>query len=208
MFSTLVNEATLVLERAGDFAYPLLFLVAFLERAAFTGVVLPGGYILMVAGLLSAHGYLSAPYCVVSAVAGALAGDCAGYLLGRKLGVHYFRRHTRLLLLKRRHVEAAREYFARMGGKTILVGRFISALHMVIPFVAGLSRMVFRRFLAFDLAGNVGWGLLFTGLGYLLGWASLQIGGWLFALGLVFLILLAAIVTTYILRRTYRRQRG
>jgi undecaprenyl-diphosphatase len=208
MFNALVNSVTFFFERAGSFAYPMLFLVAFLERAAFTGAILPGGYVLMIAGLLSAHGYLDALDCVAVAVAGALAGDFGGYTLGRKLGRDYFRRHSRLLLLKRRHVELAEDYFREQGGKTVLIGRFISVLHMVVPFVAGLSRMPFRRFLGFDVAGNIGWAALFVGLGYLLGYTSLHMGGWLLALGLFFLVLLGTFITSYMLHRTYRREKG
>ncbi len=204
MFDSIVHFFIRFLENSGPYAYLILFFLTLLERAAFTGVILPGGYILIVAGFVTAHGYLRIPECLAATIVGALTGDCLGYLLGRKLGREYFDHHKRLLLLKRKHIEVAEDYFRDEGGKTILIGRFVSVLHMVVPFVCGLSRMVFKRFLAFDVAGNIGWGVLFIGLGYLVGWSSLRMGGWLLALGLFFLVVLGSVVTSFVLSRRYK----
>ncbi len=76
---------------------------------------------------------------------------------------------------------------------------------MVVPFVSGMSKMAFTRFLVFDAVGNIGWALLFTGIGYFIGRTALREDGWLIALGLFFTVVLAMIVVSYYLGRKYRR---
>lgn len=201
MFQSLINSVVVLLEQAGGFAYLILFLVAFLERAAFLGIIIPGGYIVLIAGFLTTQGYLHLFQSIPTIISGAMAGDCLGYGMGRKFGRGYFKRHRRLFLLKQRHVELAEKYFKKQGGRTILIGRFVSVIHMVIPFVAGMSRMVFRRFFVFDLAGNFIWALVFTSLGYVLGWTLLRKGSWLLAVGLVFLVILGMMITSFLFHR-------
>jgi membrane-associated protein len=149
--------------------YAALFLLPFLECSLFIGMFIPGETMVVLAGFLAVHGYVDLGDCVWVAASGAVLGDSVGFFLGRVFGAEYFHTHEKLLFLKRKHVRSAEEYFKKHGGKTVFLGRFTAFLRAVTPFTAGLSRMPFGRFFAFNSSGGIIWSTLFLMLGYLFG---------------------------------------
>jgi membrane-associated protein len=131
-------------------AYSVIFALVFGEAAVFIGFVLPGETAVLIGGVLAAGGRLSlATLCVLVFVA-AVVGDTVGYEVGRLLGPHVigWRRLDRF----RARLDAAQRMLRERGGPAVFLARFTAFLRAAMPGLAGLSRMRYRRFLAFRRA--------------------------------------------------------
>ncbi|MBI5586892.1 MAG: bifunctional DedA family/phosphatase PAP2 family protein [Deltaproteobacteria bacterium] len=196
-----------IISLLGNWGYLIVFLAAFLESSAFLGLLVPGESIVIIAGVLSSQGYLDLTDCIIVTSIGAVLGDTTGYTLGQVLGRGYFERHGRLFFIKAAHIEKADRYFREHGGKTIFFGRFIGFLRAMAPFAAGMSRMPYGRFLAYNFSGAVLWAVAFTLLGYFFGLSWGTIEQWAGRAGVfVFFILLVAVGFGYLYRALVRRQ--
>lgn len=148
-----------------------ILVIVFAESGLLIGFFLPGDSLLFTTGLLVAGGsHLHQPLWLVCAliVAAAVAGDQVGYLFGRKVGPGLFRRPDSRLF-RQENVEKAAAFFDRHGPKAIVLARFVPIVRTFTPIVAGVSRMNYRTFVVFNLAGGVLWGAGVTVLGYFLG---------------------------------------
>lgn len=194
--------------RLGHWGYLVVFLLPFMESAAFTGLLVPGETVVILAGFLSSQGYLELGDCLLVISLAAILGDTAGYSLGKVIGRGYFERHRRLLFLKERHLRKTEEYFDRHGGKTVFLARFTHFLRAMAPFVAGMSRMPYKKFVTFNVAGGILWTVAFTLLGYFFGrsWQMIEI--WAGRAGLFILFLFLVIVGFSFLYRTSVRRKA
>ena len=104
---------------------------------------------------------------IVLVVAVAIVGDTVGYEVGRHAGPRILR--LRILDKRRRRLDDAQEFLRRRGGWAVFLGRFVAFFRAVMPALAGTSRMRYRRFLAFNAAGGLVWGVGFVLLGYVTG---------------------------------------
>jgi membrane protein DedA with SNARE-associated domain/membrane-associated phospholipid phosphatase len=183
-----------IVESIGNWGYLIIFLVTFLESSAFTGMLVPGESLVVIAGFLSLSGYLNIANCMIVAGLGTILGDSIGYILGRVLGRGYFERHGRLLFLKAKHIERVEKYFKQHGGKTVFFGKFIGFLRSFGPFTAGMSRMPYRIFLMYNLTSCIIWAIGFSLLGYFFGWSWHAIEKWSGRAGVFIFFLLLIIV--------------
>jgi len=133
------------------------------------GLPLPGETALLTASAYAAAGHLSIAGVIASAAVGAILGDAGAYWIGRTGGLALVRRYGRLFRIDDARLERARRFFQRHGGKTVFLGRFVSLLRMLAALMAGVTRMPYGRFAAFNVAGGICWSLLFGGLGYAFG---------------------------------------
>jgi membrane protein DedA with SNARE-associated domain len=165
-----VTEA--VIHTIASLGVPLLYVLvaglAFGETAVLAGLVVPGEVGLVVAGA-AVRGQGSFWLTVAAGLAGALAGDSTGFLLGRRFGRPLICRWDWVRHRLEPKIERAEEYFQERGGLAILFGRWIGAVRAVIALVAGMSGMPYRRFLPWDVAGAASWVLVITSLGYVFG---------------------------------------
>ncbi len=178
----------------GNWVYLIIFLAAFFECSAFFGMFMPGESSVVIAGFLSAQGYLEIKSCMIIVGLGAMFGDSTGYWLGRIVGRGYFKRHKRLIFLKEKHIEKVEYYFSRNGGKTIFLGKFIGFLRSFGPFTAGISRMSYREFLVYDISSCILWTLIFSSLGYFFGLSWQAIKKWSGRSGLFLFFILLVMV--------------
>lgn len=148
-------------------AYTLVFLLVFGEAAVFVGFVLPGETAVVLGGVLAGSGRLSLPALLVVVVVAAVTGDSVGYEVGRRYGPRLLA--TALLQRHTARVDGARTFLRDRGGAAVVLGRFTAFLRAVVPGLAGLSGMPYRRFLLFNALGGLVWGVGFTLLGYLAG---------------------------------------
>ena len=139
-----------------------------LERSLFIGLVVPGDVILALGGIYAARGRLGLGWVVLIGILAATVGESTGYWLGRRYGLRFVARIPLARRLTPR-LEAAREYFAERGGFTVAVGRFATAAGAFIPFVAGIGRMPYPRFLAYDIPAITVWAVGITLIGYVFG---------------------------------------
>jgi membrane-associated protein len=150
--------------------YPILFAVIFAETGLVVTPFLPGDSLLFAVGALSAvdsSGTLHAPLASLVLGAAAVLGNTVNYSIGRAIGPPAF--SGRYRLLKVDYLKRTEEFFRRHGGMAILLSRFVPVIRTCAPFVAGVGRMPYARFLAWNFAGGFAWVLLFVWGGYLFG---------------------------------------
>ena len=148
--------------------YPGLFAMVFAETGLFIGVFLPGDTLLITAGLVAQRGTLSVWWLLPLLILAAILGDATGYLIGRHTGPLLFRREEGRIF-RRAHLLRAERFYARHGGKTIVIARFIGFIRTFAPMVAGAAKMPSHRFFFFNAIGGILWVLTLTWTGYALG---------------------------------------
>jgi membrane-associated protein len=153
---------------AGWLGYTVLAGVVFAETGLLLGFFLPGDSLLFTVGVVSGAGQLDIVLINAALMGAALLGDSTGFFLGRHTGSRIFTRRDSLLF-KQEYVHRTTEFYNRYGGKTIILARFIPVIRTFAPFMAGVSRMRYPRFLSFSVFGSVGWVLMMSLLGYKLG---------------------------------------
>jgi undecaprenyl-diphosphatase len=188
----------------------LVLLVAFampaLESSAFVGFVFPGEAALVVAGVVAGQGRVSVELVILAGVLGAVLGDAVGYFVGRRWGPALLARLPHRFFPPAR-IDRASTYLAERGGKAVFVGRFTATLRVLIPGLAGMSGMSYRKFALANVSSALGWGVLSVLLGYWGGsnWHHLTSSvGHLALLGVGALVV-AAIVAHVVRSRAHRR---
>ncbi len=159
-----------LLTRFDVWLYPILFAVIFCETGLVVTPFLPGDSLLFACGALAAvdtTGTLSAPLLTGVLGVAAVLGNISNYGIGRFIGPPAF--SGRYRLLKVEYLRQTEVFFARYGGFAVLVSRFLPILRTCAPFVAGVGRMPWARFLAYNLVGGIAWVTLFIWGGYFFG---------------------------------------
>jgi membrane-associated protein len=150
----------------GAWTYALVAGLAFLETGAFVGLIAPGETAIVLGGVVAAEGDVSLPLIVLAAWLAAALGDLASYALGRRLGRGFLEARGPRFGVTPARLATVERFFARHGGKAILIGRFIGLVRAVAPFLAGSARLPLRSFLPYSLAGTALWATAFTVAGY------------------------------------------
>jgi membrane-associated protein len=159
-----------LLARYDLWIYPILFAVIFAETGLIVMPFLPGDSLLFAVGALAAvdsSGTLQAPLASVALAAAAVLGNTVNFSVGRAIGPPAF--SGRYRLLKVEYLRRTEEFFRRHGALAIALSRFVPIIRTCAPFVAGVARMPYTRFLAWNLLGGVSWVMLFVWGGYLFG---------------------------------------
>jgi len=157
-----------LLQEYGIWIYALLFLIVFCETGLVVTPFLPGDSLLFVAGALWAAAGLDPQALAATLIAAALCGDNVNYWVGRYLGPKVFQWESSRLF-NRRGLDYTHAFYDRHGGKTVVIARFVPIVRTFAPFVAGIGRMRYLRFLAFSVAGAVLWVVSLVTAGYLFG---------------------------------------
>lgn len=157
-----------ILESYGAWTYLILFLIIFCETGLVVTPFLPGDSLLFTAGAFAAVGSFSLLWLLVTLLAAAVLGDTVNYWVGHFLGPRLLAAR-RIRLIKPEHLERTHEFYERYGGKTIVIARFVPIVRTLAPFVAGLGRMSYWRFMSYNVAGGILWVVLCTVAGYLFG---------------------------------------
>ena len=156
-----------ILNAAPWIVYVTVALLVFAEDALFVGFVLPGETAAVLGGVAASRGHVELAAMCAIVVLAAVVGDSVGYEVGRVFG-------PRILTVRplRRHHERladAQEFLARRGGSAVFLGRFVAFFRAVMPALAGVAHMPYRRFLPYNVAGGLVWGIAFVCLGYFAG---------------------------------------
>jgi membrane-associated protein len=158
------------IQQYGTLTYAILFVVIFCETGLVVTPFLPGDSLLFAAGALAAidtSGTLNVFFLFAILAAAAVLGDTVNYMIGAKLGVRLF--DYNIPFLKKEHLDRTYEFYEKYGGKTIILARFVPIVRTFAPFVAGVGRMNYSRFITFNLVGGVAWVAIFVFLGYMFG---------------------------------------
>ena len=151
----------------GVWIYALLFLIIFLETGVVVTPFLPGDSLLFAVGALAAAGVIDVVGILSLLTAAAIIGDNTNYFIGRAVGPRVFTEHSKWL--KREHLLRTQRFYEVHGGKAVVLARFVPIVRTFAPFVAGVGRMRYARFLAFDVAGGILWVWSFGLLGFFFG---------------------------------------
>jgi membrane-associated protein len=158
-------------QQYGFLTYAILFLIVFCETGLVVTPFLPGDSLLFAAGALSASlntgGTLNPILLIVVLSIAAIAGDTVNYMIGAYIGPKVFERNSRFL--KKEYFERTNAFYAKYGGKTIILARFVPIVRTFAPFVAGVGKMDYRRFITFNVIGGIVWVVIFIVLGALFG---------------------------------------
>lgn len=157
-------------------SYALLCAIVFAETGLLVGFFLPGDSLLFIAGFMASpaarqlhQGFqLNLGLLLLLLGLAAIVGDSVGYFIGRKAGPALFSRPDSRLF-KRKHLDAAHEFYEKHGPKTIVLARFVPIVRTFAPTVAGAAGMNYRQFFLFNILGAIGWVFSMTLLGYFLG---------------------------------------
>ena len=145
----------------------IVALVVFAEDALFVGFVLPGETVAILGGVAANRGQVSLTAVLAVVVLAAIVGDSVGYEVGRHAGP----RVLALPVLRRRQgrLDDARDFLARRGGSAVFLGRWVAFFRAVMPALAGTARMPYPKFLAYNAAGGLAWGVAVVLAGYFAG---------------------------------------
>jgi len=161
-----VGSITSFIEQHSHWALLMLFAVVALESF---GVPVPGETALIACGVLASQGSLSIVAVIAVASAAAIIGDNLGYWVARKGGRPLLERYRFTGRYAQRYLPRAERFFARHGGKAVFFARFVSVLRVTAAWVAGISRMHWARFLAWNAAGGIAWATLVGLVSYYFG---------------------------------------
>ena len=165
----MVASLSSFVEQHSDWALLLLFLLVALESF---GLPLPRETTLIACAVLASQGALSIGWVIVVATAAAIIGDNLGYWVAREYGRTLLDRFAFTRRYADRYLPVTERFFARHGGKTVFLGRFVAVLRVTAAWAAGLSRMDWWRFLAWNAAGGIVWATSVALIAYFVGQAA------------------------------------
>ncbi|MEP6731963.1 MAG: VTT domain-containing protein [bacterium] len=150
--------------------YVGLTAIIFAETGLLVGFFLPGDSLLVTAGLLSSQPQFGLNLWLLGALltVAAIVGNSVGYAIGWYTGPKLFTRDDSLLF-KKKHLYRAHAFYEKHGGKTLVIARFMPIVRTFVPVVAGLARMPFRVYTAYNVLGAVLWIWSMLFIGYFLG---------------------------------------
>jgi membrane-associated protein len=147
--------------------YIILFTIIFVETGLVIMPFLPGDSLLFAAGTFAYNGPLNIYWLMILLFIAAVLGDTLNYMLGKYIGPKVFKRDY--WFIKRAHLDKTQQFYEKHGGKTIIMSRFIPIIRTFAPFVAGIGKMDYAKFISYNIIGGAVWVVGLTLLGYFFG---------------------------------------
>ncbi len=196
----------------GAWTYLLVGLLAFLETGAFVGLVVPGETVMLIGGAVAGQGAVDIYLLIAIGWFAAWLGDTTSFYVGRRLGRGFVMRHGPRVGISEQRFARVEDYFQRHGGKTILIGRFVSLVRALAPFVAGSSGMRYRAFVPYSILGTGIWASAHILIGYIfsrsIDSAAEYAGRGAFILGTLIVVTVATVVAFRFLRVAENRRQA
>ena len=191
----------------GTWTYAILFLIIFCETGLVITPILPGDSLLFAIGALAANGSLDVFWVFILLTIAAILGDTVNYWIGYTIGPKVFHGESSRLL-NRKHLERTHEFYEKYGGKTIILARFIPIIRTFAPFVAGIGRMNYGRFILYNVVGGIAWIAIFLYAGYFFGNITFVKNRFtLVIFAIIIISLLPAVLEYWLQRRRSRKLR-
>ncbi len=168
IFMHLDKHLSLIIQQYGAATYIILPLIIFCETGLVVTPFLPGDSLLFAAGTFAALGSFDIFLIYGLLVFAAMAGNTTNYWIGYFAGPKVFQRED-VRFLNRKHLERTHRFYEKYGGKTIIIARFIPIVRTFAPFVAGIGRMTYARFISYDIFGGTAWVAVCVFSGYFFG---------------------------------------
>ncbi len=167
LFLHLDDHLADVISKYGTATYIILFTIIFCETGLVVTPILPGDSLLFAAGSMAAIGALNPHLLFVLLTIAAIIGDTVNYLIGKKLGTAAFDKYPKIF--RPEYLEKTQAFYAKYGGKTIIIARFVPIVRTFAPFVAGVGTMTYSKFIMFNIVGGIVWVSSLTYAGYFFG---------------------------------------
>ncbi|MBP9916266.1 MAG: DedA family protein [Thiobacillaceae bacterium] len=162
------KHLALLVQSYGVWVYAILFAIVFMETGFVVTPFLPGDSLLFVAGAVAAAGGMDPVILAGTLIVAALCGDNVNYWIGRFLGPRVFRLEGSRFL-KRENLDRTHAFMEKHGPKAIIIARFVPVVRTFVPFVCGIGRLTYGRFLGFSVIGALLWVGLLVPAGYFFG---------------------------------------
>lgn len=182
----------------GLVAYVIVVALCFGEAAVLLGFVLPGETAVVLGGVLASEHHVNLVAMVVLVVVAAVVGDSVGYAVGKRFGPALLRHR---LLRDRPGVDKTRDFLRRRGSVAVFLGRFTAVFRALIPGIAGMSEMPYRKFLVANALGGVIWGVAYTLAGYAVGLSYKRVLSDASTASTVIIAVVAALLVAWQVRR-------
>ncbi|MEZ5435841.1 MAG: DedA family protein [Pseudomonadales bacterium] len=158
-----------MIEVYGIWVYGILFLIVFAETGLVVTPFLPGDSLLFAVGALAAStGKLDPVLCGVIVIVAAFCGDNVNYWIGRNLGPRVFRFEDSIFF-HRKHLERTEQFYNKYGTRAVIIARFVPIVRTFAPFVAGIGKMPYPRYIMFSCIGSLLWAPICIGAGVFFG---------------------------------------
>jgi membrane-associated protein len=192
----------------GLWVYAILFVIVFCETGLVVTPILPGDSLLFAVGSMAAIGALDVTWVILILIAAAILGDTVNYSVGHYVGPRVFHEEQSRFLNKE-YLLRTHAFYEKHGGKTIIIARFLPIIRTFAPFVAGIGRMSYGKFLSYNIIGGIGWVALFSFGGYFFGnIAFVRRHFSLVIIAIILISLIPAVVEVLRHRRENRRGPG
>ena len=157
-----------IVSQYGTWTYVILFLIIFCETGLVVTPLLPGDSLLFAAGAIASLGALRSDVLFIILSIAAIAGDTVNYWIGRWIGPSVFQKENSRIF-KKEYLEKTHNFYEKYGNKTIILARFVPIVRTFAPFVAGIGRMTYGRFINYNIIGGIAWIAIFIFGGYYFG---------------------------------------
>ena len=184
--------------------YAGIFSIVFAESGLLVGFFLPGDSLLFTAGFLASQGFFNIYFLCALIFIAAVAGDNVGYWFGKKAGPRVFKKEDSLVFSKS-NVERSQKFYEKHGGKTIILARFIPVVRTFAPVIAGVGKMEYKKFFAYNVIGGLIWGVGVTAMGYILGSSIPNIDKYLIPVAILIILFSIAPALWHLLRDQEKR---
>ena len=168
LFLHLDKHLNVIIQNYGLWTYLLLFLIIFCETGLVVTPFLPGDSLLFAAGTFAAIGSLEVAWLFGLLSVAAIAGDTVNYWIGHFVGPKVFYKEN-VRFFNKEYLDRTHRFYEKHGGKTIIIARFIPIIRTFAPFVAGIGRMTYGRFISYNVFGGLAWIAIFVFGGYYFG---------------------------------------
>lgn len=160
----------MLVSQYGVWVYAILFLIIFCETGLVVTPFLPGDSLLFLAGAIAVRpeNPLHIYWLVAILIVAAIIGDALNYTIGRLFGQKLFS-NPNSKIFKQEYLTKTNQFYAKHGGKTIILARFVPIVRTFAPFVAGMGKMSYKHFFTYNIVGGIAWVLIFCTLGALIG---------------------------------------
>lgn len=158
---------TSLIQQYGILVYALAFLIIFVETGIVIFPFLPGDTLIFVAGALAAAGSMDLALLFLVFASAAILGDTVNYYIGNRLGRKAFTMNIKYL--KKEYLQKTETFYEKHGNMTIAIARFMPIVRTFAPFVAGIGKMEYKRFIVYNVLGAIVWVTAFLTAGYYFG---------------------------------------
>jgi membrane-associated protein len=157
-----------IIQQFGPWTCVILFAIIFCETGLVVAPFFPGDSLIFVSGAFAASGLLNIELLFITLSLAAIIGDTVNYWIGHFVGPKVFAQE-KSRFFKKEYLKRAHDFYEKHGGKAIIIARFVPIIRTFAPFVAGIGEMSYRRFIAYNIIGGVGWVAVFLLGGYYFG---------------------------------------